>query len=753
VNSKRSQGKKSGGGLIHASRETPAHATSAGIDREAIRHRMIRRAGPYFALLLFTVLFYRGILFGHDTFIPWDLPGYHLPQAVFASRALHAGHLPLWDPYTFCGRPLYAEIQAQVFYPFRIVTLLLVNPSSHLGVMRALEIELVLHVLFAGVFVLWLARRLGLRGPAALLSASAFPLGCYFASQAEHIGAVEAASWLPLAWFAVVLLHEKATFARFSLLTAALTLMFLAGFTPAAILMFGSVALFSVLWAVVANSGIRPVVVTGVAMATVFLLAAIQVFPTRELADLSLGSTRAGWRGTGGGLPIPVLMTVLLPNYLGGFSWDTFNRTYEITLAYLYCGSLTVLLVVVGMLVRPSRIKAILLAMLCLAGVWMLGDSTPVGTALFLAMPRFIQGPMYPQHWMVVFSLCMALLCGFGMQALSFLKGWGYVLVVVSALDLIAMSSSRPMNTTGLDPASIGIDLAVDGERTALAAVREAAASSVPPPRIDVFEHEATVWANAGTLTGLPSANGEDPLALIRILKARGGLNGGTMWAYSPVQHIKPALLSAMNVKYVMAKAPIAAQELNGSRLSVYKSFPGRTLYENAGVLPRFFFVPRVKLSAGVEQSIEVMNHGGWDPSQEAVVENLAIDPAQFAAGEVRVLHYSDQKVLLRTQTAGRGFLVSSEANYPGWHATIDGRETQIYYTNGAFRGIVVPAGEHTIAFAFSPTVLYRSALVSLLTLLGMCVGLCITCGKLDLTTGRLYLAIALEKAARKVRP
>jgi hypothetical protein len=716
-------------------------------------HRTIRRGAPYFALLLFTLLFYRDILFAPDTFIPWDLPGYHLPQAVFAGKSLHAGHLPLWDPYAFCGRPLYAELQAQVFYPFQIITLLLVDPSSHEGVLRALEIELVLHVFFAGVFTLWLARRLGLSGPAALFSASVYPLGCYFASQAEHIGAMEAAAWLPLAWLGVVLLHERPTFPRFALLTGALTMVLLAGFTPAAILIFGSVGLLSLLWGGITRSGVKPVLLTAAAAAMVFLVAAVQVFPTQELVDLSIGSARTVWRGTGGGLPIPVLMTVIWPNYLGAFRWSTFNRSYEITLTYLYCGSLTVALAIAGIILKPSRIKAILVAMLGIAGVWMLGDSTPLGKALFLAMPRLLQGPMYPQHWMVVFSLCMALLSGFGMQLFPFLKRWGYVVVALAAFDLIVMSSNRPMNTTRFDPGSIGIDQAVDGDRSALAAVRAAAAGIVPPPRIEVYKHEYRAWANAGVLTGMPSSSGEDPLALIRTLKARSALTGGNMWAYSSVEKIRPAMLSAMNVKYLMASEPIDAAEASNARLTLVKSFAGRTLYENTRVLPRFFFVPRVTVTSGVDQSVDVMNHEGWDPSQEAAVENLDVGDDSFVSGDVKVVSYADGGEVLRTHLSGRGFLVGSETNYPGWHATVDGQDTRIYYTNAAFRGIVVPPGDHTVAFEFSPPILHRSALISLLAIAGMGLTGIVTLRRDDMTRGRRYLSAILFRAARAVRP
>ena len=71
----------------------------------------------------------------------------------------------------------------------------------------------------------------------------------------------------------------------------------------------------------------------------------------------------------------------------------------------------------------------------------------------------------------------------------------------------------------------------------------------------------------------------------------------------------------------------------------------------------------------------------------------------------------------------------------------------------GAFRGVVVPAGEHTVAFEFSPTVFYKSGLISLLALAGMCLGWALTRGTIELVRYRLYLSAALENAARKLRP
>jgi hypothetical protein len=688
----------------------------------AVAWKKLAGAAPYLALLLFVLVFYRDILFTGNNFIPWDLPDYHLPQAVTMSKALRQGSLPLWDLSAFCGRPLYAQLGLQAFYPFRVITLLAVDPSAHLHVLRALEIELVLHVFLAAVFALWLARRLGLGGPAALISASGFALGCYFASQAEHIGAVEGAAWLPLAWLGVILLHERVTFGRFALLTGALTMMFLAGFTPSALPEFASVGLLSILCAGIQRTGWKPVVLTAAAAAAVCLVAAIQFFPTQELVRLGLGDLRANWRGTGGGISLAALGTLFNPNYLGSFSWKTFPPNYEITLVYLYNGWIMLALAVAGALIVRRRPVAILAILCGCSGLLMLGDQTPVGKAVFAALPRFIQGPLYPQHWMVVFSLSLALLAGYGMQRFAPpLKKWSYVVAILCAADLIVMSSSRPMNTTRFHPPSIGLDEAVDAEKEALAEVRRLAAASAPPARIDVYKNEATVWASAGALTGMPSANGTDALAVLRILKARTKLSDDVIWAFSPVKTVKPAILSAMSVRYLMGKEPIDPAAIDGTGLKVLKTFPGRVLYENSAALPRFYFVPRVTTTSGMERSVERIHRGEWDPSQEAVVEGADLPGGPFGVGEVEVLRYTPTSILLRTRNGSRGFLASSETHYPGWQATIDGRSGPIHHTNVAFRGIETPPGEHLVAFEFRPAILYRSAAVSLLSILLLC--------------------------------
>ena len=65
-----------------------------------------------------------------------------------------------------------------------------------------------------------------------------------------------------------------------------------------------------------------------------------------------------------------------------------------------------------------------------------------------------------------------------------------------------------------------------------------------------------------------------------------------------------------------------------------------------------------------------------------------------------------------------------SEIYYPaGWVARVDGKETPIYPVNTILRGVMVPAGSHTVTLDFEPADLRYGRWISRLALLLIILG------------------------------
>jgi hypothetical protein len=682
-----------------------------------------RSIWPALVLLGEVLLFFRKVLFSANYAIPWDLQYYHQPLAWFASRSLGRGELPLWDPYTYCGMPVYANLTVQLFYPPTTLVYLLsewIGGGRHL--LWLLEAQLVVHVFLGGLFAMALLRKLGVGRAAALTGATVYQLGAYFSSQTQHLGAIDAAAWLPLAWLAVLELGERFRWRWLAALAAAFALAFLAGFPATTAVVYGSTLLLAMALAAARRARWTLPLWCSAAMAWSALLSAVQMFPTMELSGMSVASLRADFMGSGGGIPLPALASLVAPNWFGVFhagegSW---TLPWNPTFLYLYCGIPALLLAALALLRRRSALVAIFAVLTLADALWMLGDGTPVYRTVFWLLPVRLKASLYAEFALCAFTLGLAVLAGLGSHELLRSRGrwWHAALVAVTAFDLIAVSSGRPINTVDRRrEAGIGhdhYDRFPEIPRRLRALVNE----SVPPWRVDTMRGSLS-WSNAANLFEVPTANGDDPFALLRYMQVRLSFTGGERWGrYYEVRNPDSPLLKLLNVRYVIANGALPQPGGLLPRLDL----PGNLVYENPAPLPRFFLVGRVHRAAGTEDAIRRLRAPGFDPRTEAVVEGAGV--ATAGAGRVRTLRYEPRAVTLETGAAAPSFLVTSEAWYPGWSATVDGRAQALTLTNAAFRGVAVPAGRHIVAMRFDPPVLWRSALVSLFALAAL-IGCC----------------------------
>ena len=676
--------------------------------------KTVRSARPYLLLLAAVLLFHRAALFSPGEYgVPWDMAGFHLPHAVYYSESLHRGEIPWWEPYAYCGRPFAANMQTEVFYPFRALTALAGTARDTGGMYYLLELEEFLHVFLAAALAYWMALRFGLNRPAALLTGLVYSLGSFFASQAEHIGELETAAWLPLAWGALYGLRKNCGRRDFLALTAALVLAVLAGCAPMTMTVF--FAVFALALALVLTRAARPALfaMAMAAMALAVCLCAFVLIPATQFSLASVARYRSEWRGTGGGIPLAALWSLIRPDYLGIFNPAGYKGPYEITLLYLYCGILPLFMALAAAVLRRTRVKAAVVLCLGAAGVWMLGDSTPIGVWLYKMLPGMIRAAFYPQFLMPAFALAAALLAGFGLAQCVRSAKLAYVVVAVCAADLILVGSGRPFNVQPLSDNLVATDDSFEGRTETLRTLRELTYTAVPPYRIDTID-DSIDWAVRAAITRLPIATGYDPQALLRFTQARLAVADGQRWgAYYQAQHPDSPMLAAMNVKYLLSRKPA----IPAPNLRLERELPGRLVYRNLAALPRFYLVPRVVCAPGMEEAARLVRRAGWDPAAEAVVEcGAAAPPGPLSASPSAVtnVQYAGNALSLDIAAPGDAFLATAETHYPAWKAYIDGKPAPILYTNVAFRGVFVPGGRHRVEMRYSPAVFEVSALVSL---------------------------------------
>ncbi|MBP7148131.1 MAG: hypothetical protein KBD01_11335 [Acidobacteria bacterium] len=199
-------------------------------------------------------------------------------------------------------------------------------------------------------------------------------------------------------------------------------------------------------------------------------------------------------------------------------------------------------------------------------------------------------------------------------------------------------------------------------------------------------------------------------------------------------------LLDALNVKYLVARAPLA---LEGGGLELAGTFPqqptfylyrGRGtadlwVYRNPGALPRAFFAGQVVGVPDRDDAI-VAEIRRRDLRRCAVVagEGASIAAAPPGPADTVIVEaFAPGALSIATAGGGERFLVVSETWHPGWRATLDGRPARLYRTNLSLLGLVVPAGSHRVELVFRPLRWSASLAASVLaaTLLIALAGLC----------------------------
>ena len=675
-----------------------------------------------------------------EAFFQWDALDHYYPASVFQSDVFRSGSLPLWDPYLNCGTPVFSDPQSHLWYPPQLLATFAFGFS-----LRAFQLYILAHVVWATLGLYALARRYGFAPAAAACGALSFGLGGYFLTMPALSNFLVAASWLPWIVYGVERLRDGA--ARDAFLALAFsTYCLITGGNPAIVVSMTAfvlmyIALAAIRFAPRVGWDPRFAARAVVPIAIGFVLAGVFLVPFA--ADLAAYTNRVG------AIPVDVadanrleplfLLTALTPyfSYFATISGQSASLSVVLTCCYL--GAIALAAALAGAMGATTRTRWWPLGPLGL--VWLffaMGDMGFVHGLAWRLAPLFDRF-RHPGHARLYVCFAAALLAAAALDRLladpagrastRLRRALGFVLALEIGLVAVAvvaaawadpgvktfwerLASAAAVRAVVLVAAALLVYRMARSERRTLYAV--ALACLVYLDMASAADSVHTLTARSiGNVQQIYAVEADRPRA-IEMPQSLARLDTFDSHAYNGGAITKQFQTYSYN--------PFTAQSLIALKDTAFR--------EVLSSGTRWFAVrcPEVVRPDAVSPRLVAWKAG--DPMPALVTAPPATpgftgtDCEADPNADVGVIDYRANGFALKYRTNRPALLVSTESYHRGWTARIvHGSALEVACVNDGFLGVYVPAGEGAIEFDFWPRSLSAGlgvSAVGLVLLLGV---------------------------------
>ncbi|MBI5701644.1 YfhO family protein [Candidatus Saganbacteria bacterium] len=753
---------------------------------------MKKNIWPFIAFFIVTAVFFFRFLDGAEVFAFKDLSRYFYPLRHLMVDQVRSGHLPLWNPYVFCGMPLLATLQTCFFYPLSIIYYLL--PFD-----LAFNYYIVIHYFLAACFMYLLMKHYKASNVSAFFSGIIFAFSGYLLSVANMNTSLSSVIWLPL----VILFWDKAInppplilpldkgemsrrdsggVLNFGFLISVLSLMFLGGeptiiYMTLWLMLFYGLSFSKDYFKVIKTLIIAGLITIGVVSIQFIPFAELVLHSDRTtLTQFSLVSMRS--------LPPREIVNFILPFFYGNllrpgsYVESILGNHNQDWLISTYIGFIPLMFAFIGILNKGGKSK-FYLASAAFSILMAFGSYTPLYHLLYCITPG-ISMIRFPVKYLFIAFFSVSILSGFGFEyvkqkfqdkkwlfnasiilgAAFILLSFGYFalikgqsrimlyyytkhkslppfiieqillnikfnLVSFSNLCLVVFLSAFSfyaaykgflrksffflliIGVCLLDLFSVNSSLNFPCDKSVYEKITPNIKLLAADPGIFRFYYSPSFEAFNRMVYGVDFDKGliesKDRLVANKMMPYKLSdfygyesilLSDYRNYAVSSWKDLLSKdrrVLDSLNIKYIIEKNPLDFPNLKLLNRTEY--FFGRAyLHENLEYLPRAF----------------------------------AADSPDFISGKginasaAKILEYKDQSLKVRTSSKKPAYLLLSDTYYPGWKATVDGKEAEIKKARPIFRAVKIPAGEHIVRFYYDPFSLKLGALVSLIAISGL---------------------------------
>jgi hypothetical protein len=379
---------------------------------------------PVFLIAISVLAFFGQFMCSGESLFGSDFVLYFCPLKDFIrDHVYNYGAIPLWNPYQLSGTPLITNIQASVFYPLDFLFYMV--PAKY-----AYGYTVIVHYIFASVFMYVFARSLSINKTGALLSAVIFTYNGFLMAHlyAGHLTLVHSYVWIPLVFFYVHKFLNTPHPKHVILAGLFLGIQILGGFPQIAFYtILGALlyAFYCICFRTRREHGqyiARAALGVGMIVGIGFCLAALQLLPTFEFMQLS---TRAGGTSyefaTLNSFPPKHFITLLLPDLYGIPANKTFWISDSSWIFWEYSGYVgicgLVLTVVAIKRIMEDRVGRFFLLLMIVSLFLCLGKYNPFYRIIYY-LPGFHHFRI-PAQILFLYVFAIAVLAGMALNHLT----------------------------------------------------------------------------------------------------------------------------------------------------------------------------------------------------------------------------------------------------------------------------------------------------------------------------------------------
>lgn len=660
----------------------------------------------------------------------------NIPAKLELAKSLKSFELPIWTNKIGQGFPLLAEGIVGAFY------------LPNLLIFGLLPLNLTIPVMYVTTSLI---SALGMYALLSKLKFSAFPsitgaLSFSFCASImlhlQHFNFIQAASLLPLILYLSLDLIEKTNLKTSLLLAIVYSQLLFTGFVQ---IYAYSVIIFSILTILFAyltkNKNTKKILFVYLLITFASLiLSAAQILPSFELNSKS---------GRKGGLdpsyilnsfPMPPknLITYINPFILGKaedgtyntFNWSKKGIYWEST---SYIGAIAIFLALTSIIFLPKAPdKKLYISILVLVGLTILlslGKSSPLHLVFSFPPLNFFR---VPSRFILFTQFFLAILAAFGAKKIidiipnKFKSPLGILLVTVVVVDIfIVWNSYNPIGSFAkwtAPPETAEKILRTNPQARILTLGsgevwnKTFVSSGWKNKADDYYFYRNALGQNFNLLFGINQSQMFETLPTRRYKLVNAYLASYLTYKDNEITVDEKAkqLLDSNNVEFIVSTKQIN----NTNYTNIFETKKDDIVYkiyqsDKGGALGKMYY--DYKTVNVTTDYTNVFNEINFD---QTIVLEKELTEKQFenSTNKVKTQKITDTNVVFEVETQKPGIFVASISYFPGWKATINKQETEIYPANANSQAIVVPRGKHVVEFTYKPKSLYIGLFVTLAT-------------------------------------